>query len=124
MTCSSRKRRTQGPIKVASRMEHLRLGIALKAKAGFLKQFTGHAEVALGGPDIEVSKIRGQLRQQGLDICASAIPCDDSMDSRGVTNIVDARLIAGGLLSSYPGGFADSAKQFVHTLVVQMKTCV
>jgi hypothetical protein len=104
-------------------MAHLRLGVALEAKAGFLKQFTGHAEVALGGADIDVSKIRCQLRQQFLDVRASAIPSDDSMDGRSVTNIVDAWLVSGGHLSPNPGGSADSAEQFVHTLVVQMNAC-
>ena len=33
----------------------------LEAMTGFLKQFTGHTEVALGGADIDVSKIRLQL---------------------------------------------------------------
>ena len=45
------------------------------------------------------------------------------MDGRGVTNIVDAWLISGGHLSLDPGGLADSAEQFIHTLVVQMNAC-
>jgi len=40
---------------VLSRMAHLRLSVAFEAQTGLLQQFCGHAEIVLGGSDIDVA---------------------------------------------------------------------
>ena len=68
-------------------------------------------------------KIGCQLRQQLLNVCAGAIPADQPMNGRRVSNIVDARLVSRGGLSLKLGGLANPAKLLVDTLVVQMNPC-
>src|SRR6476646_10043334 len=94
MRCSRRKRRTQGPIKALSRMARLRLSVAFEAHAGFLHQLGSHAEVVLGGSEIDVPQIRCQLWQETLHIRAGAIPGDESMNRGGVSNVMDTRWVA------------------------------
>jgi hypothetical protein len=55
-------------------------------------------------------KICRQLRQQLLDVRAGAIPGDHSMNGCGVSNIVDARLVSRGSLSSNLSGLSNPAK--------------
>jgi hypothetical protein len=64
---------------------HRVLGEAL---AGRLQEFRRHLEVALGRPDIEVTKVRRELGQQSLDVLAGAIPRNDAVDGRCVAKIM------------------------------------
>ena len=86
------------------------MSIAFEAHAGFAQQFGGHAEVALGGGDIDVPQIRCQLRQQLLHVGAGAVPGDDSMHGSGVSDVVDTGLITSAGLAPNLCDFAQSAK--------------
>lgn len=56
-------------------------------------------KVTLGRPDIEVTKVSRELREQTLDVLARAIPRDDTVHGCRVAKIMKAR----------GAGFADRA---------------
>lgn len=68
--------------------------IDFKAQARFVQEFRRHGEIHLGCRQMSVSHVHGKLRQQMLDIFAFAIPSRQSMNRRGMAQIVEARLAA------------------------------
>ena len=62
-----------------------------KTLAGRLQEFGRHLDVALGRLDIDVAEVCRELRKQSLDVLASTIPCNDTVNGRGVAEIMQAR---------------------------------
>jgi hypothetical protein len=50
---------------------------------------------------MNVPKVNGQLGQESLHIFVSAVPRGESMDGKGVPQIMEARLIAGSIVSPH-----------------------
>src|SRR5690348_11262663 len=73
-------------------------------------------EVALGRFDVDVAEVRREPWQQPLDIAASAVPSDNSMDRRRVSDVVYAwRKTFGG--ANDTGRSSDVVEQCVHMRV-------
>src|SRR5215472_16529514 len=73
-------------------------------------------EIALGRFDVDVAEVRREPWQQPLDIAASTIPSDNSMDRSRVSNVVDAwRKTFGG--ANDTGCSSDVVEQGVHMRV-------
>src|SRR5215472_2591908 len=73
-------------------------------------------EIALGRFDVDVAEVRREPWQQPLDIAASTIPSDNSMDRSRVSDVVDAwRTTVGG--ANDTGCSSDIVKRRVHMRV-------
>jgi hypothetical protein len=70
-------------------------GIALKSLAGLLQKRRSQREVVLGSRQILMPKVGRQTRQQVLKVGARSIPSDEPVDGRGVSQVVEPRLITG-----------------------------
>ena len=70
------------------------LGECLEAAAGFSKQLLGHRQITLCSGQVLVTQVGRQLGQQVVQVGPYAIPGGNSMDSRRMPEIVQARLIA------------------------------
>src|SRR5207253_11161208 len=53
-----------------------------------------HCEVDLSGSDIDMSQIRGQLRQQFLHVSALLVPGNEPMNAKAVPQVMKPRLVA------------------------------
>src|SRR5437016_8060445 len=93
-TSSSKKRRTNGPIKwvLAMRMLLSPRSIALKAPRGLSQKLRGHAEVALGSGHVDVAKVGRQQGEARLHINPLSVPGDDPVDGHGVPQVMEAGL--------------------------------
>ena len=70
----------------------LRLSVVLESLTRFVQELRRDADIVLGGTNVNVAQIRGQLREQSLHVGAGSIPRDEPMLDGCVSNIVDARL--------------------------------
>jgi hypothetical protein len=67
----------------------------MKAPVDLFDQLWGSPQVDLSGMEIYMAHIGGQPGKPGVDILSVPIPGQQSVDRKGVSQVVDAR--AGGL---------------------------
>ncbi len=72
----------------------LPLGIEFKSQACLVQEFRRHGEIHLGRSQMCVPHVHGQLRQQQLHIFTFAVPRCQSMNCRGMAQVMEARLAA------------------------------
>jgi hypothetical protein len=75
-------------------MAGLLYGVLFETMTSLFQEFRGHAQVHLSGPDMDVAEIDRQEGEQLLHVGALPIPRDESMDGKGVPQIMYPRLIA------------------------------
>lgn len=68
--------------------------VALKASRSQVQQLRGHGQIGLGPREIDVTQIGSQKGKTGLHLGALAVPGDETMDSKGVPQIMQAWLPA------------------------------
>src|SRR5579864_280374 len=90
---SSRKRRIHGPRSSCFSMNHLP-DIAFEAERCFRQQLRGHGQVDLSASEIDVAEVRRKSRQQTLNVQPTSIPGDHAVHGKGVSQIVNAWLLA------------------------------
>ncbi len=59
----------------------------------------------LGGGDMHMTQIGGQLRQQVLEVSAFTIPSDQAGHGKGVSQVMKPRLIPGVIVATHMGAF-------------------
>jgi len=64
-----------------------------------------------------MAQIGGERRQESLYIGALAVPLRESVNGKGVPQIVDARLVATGILSADAGELAQPPETLSHHLI-------
>ena len=62
----------------------------MKAPVDLFDQFWGSPQVDLSGMEIHVAHIGGQPGKPGVDILSVPIPGQQSVDRKGVSQVVDA----------------------------------
>jgi hypothetical protein len=63
-----------------------------ETSTGLIEQLWDQSQVPLRAGYILVPDIRRELRKQGLDVLIVAVPCDDSMNDRRMSKVVEAWL--------------------------------
>jgi len=66
-------------------------GVLLETARSLSKELDGHREIDGRGRHVDVSKIRRQKRESGLDIGPFPVPRDEAMDRKGGTQVVQSR---------------------------------
>jgi hypothetical protein len=61
-----------------------------ETSTGLIEQLGDQLQVPLGTGYVLVADVRRELRKQGLDVPIGAVPCEDSMNDRGMTKIMKA----------------------------------
>src|SRR5438093_13311441 len=117
-TSSSKKRRTNGPIKwvLAMRMLLSPRSIALKAPRGLSQKLRGHAEVALGSGHVDVAKVGRQQGEARLHINPLSVLGDDPVDGHRVPQVMEAGLPPIGRRSHNAGMLTQTPKDFFKLL--------
>src|ERR1700730_15573687 len=87
------------------------LRVTGKTVARLLEEFRCHLQITLSGPEIGVAEVGCQLRQEPLDISASAIPRHNPVHGGSVAQIVQAwrTTLASG--AAYPCRPSDMLEQ-------------
>jgi hypothetical protein len=84
----------------------------LESLTRFVQELRRDADIVLGGTNVNVAQIRGQLREQSLHVGAGSIPRDEPMLDGCVSNIVDARLAMRPSFALDSGELANATKEF------------
>ena len=73
--------------------------IVLKALAGLVQEFGRQSEVTLGGRDMDMAEVSGQLRQQALHIRPLACPASTISSHRvaSIKYLTERLIVVGGV---------------------------
>ena len=77
--------------------------IGLKTQRGGFQQFRDHAQIGLRAGHAGMAEVGGQRRQQALHVGPFGIPCDEPMDGKRSTQVVQARLVTCLVGAADPG---------------------
>ena len=66
----------------------------MESAINFAQELGRWLQVDLGGTDIDVTHVRGQRREPGVDILAVPIPCQEPVDCERVTQVMDTGSLA------------------------------
>src|SRR5205823_10712722 len=87
--------------------------IVLKALAGLVQEFGRQGEVTLGGSDVDMAEVSGQLRQQALHIRPMVIPGDQEVYGGGVPQVMQSRLFWDAVVTHPAGTNSKSAEHML-----------
>src|SRR5579884_518024 len=107
MTYSSKNRRTHGLSKLGSVMAYLLHGVLLKTLSGLAQQLGRHAEIDLRVPETHVPQINRKMWKQLLHVGPLPIPGREAVNSEGVTEVMQSRLITRTIATADPGPLAQ-----------------
>jgi len=75
-------------------MASLLPGIALEALAGLTKKLGRHAQVHLRVPQVDVTEVNRQMRQEPLYVGTLLIPGGETMNGERMAQVVNSRLLS------------------------------
>jgi hypothetical protein len=84
--------------------------IVLETAIGLRQQLQCHGQVALGRVQIDVAKIGGKGRKEGLHVGTCPIPFRQPVDSKGVPQVMEPRLMRTRVVAANAGKAAQPPK--------------
>jgi hypothetical protein len=69
--------------------------MGLETSTGLIEQFGDQLQVSLRAGYVLVADVCRELRKQGLDVLSIAVPCEDTMNDRRVSKIMEAGIDRG-----------------------------
>src|SRR6516165_5445744 len=91
---SKRKRRTQGPSRLALFIGASPHGISFESSASLLQKCRRHRQVFLGRAEIDMSQVRRQFWQQLCDVCSCFVGRDQAVDTEGMAKMPNSAFAA------------------------------
>ena len=77
----------------------------------------------LGAANVDVAKVRGQLRQQTLYVGAAFVPELQSMGGRRVPQVMQSGLIAGAIVTQHVGVYPQPAERVLRRTTRETIAC-